>query len=91
MGGAAESRKVTVNESGGGRGQEPQRRVHTVFVVVALELHGRFLELHGAPDDGTSEPRGGWSETPNRADEHGVQRVVNREGGSQGGRDPQSR
>eukprot|EP00959_Pyramimonas_sp_CCMP1952_P169425 3539269-Pyramimonas_sp.AAC.1 len=44
------------------------------------------MELHGAPDNSTSEPRGRRNETtPNRADEYGARRVVHREGGSQGG------
>eukprot|EP00959_Pyramimonas_sp_CCMP1952_P016705 354361-Pyramimonas_sp.AAC.1 len=41
------------------------------------------MEMHGTSDNSSSEPRGRMYETPNRADEHGVQLVVNREGGSQ--------
>eukprot|EP00959_Pyramimonas_sp_CCMP1952_P368430 7717490-Pyramimonas_sp.AAC.1 len=41
------------------------------------------MEKQGASDNSPSEPRGGKSETPNRAAEYGVQLVVKREGGSQ--------
>eukprot|EP00959_Pyramimonas_sp_CCMP1952_P266433 5570081-Pyramimonas_sp.AAC.1 len=43
------------------------------------------MEQHGTSDNTSSEPRGRKSETPDRADEHGVRLVVNREGESQGG------
>eukprot|EP00959_Pyramimonas_sp_CCMP1952_P239349 5001930-Pyramimonas_sp.AAC.1 len=41
------------------------------------------MDMHGTSGNSTSEPRERKYETPNRADEYGVQNVVNREGGPQ--------